>query len=192
MERQFSSRDINQAYNCIQKEAAKLFKEEGNFLYDPLVDGVQAVQEEFCGWEEESSLNYFDDWLVHGYEFAEKDTSMYSYPNRLYSYHKFFLIMDQEEGFEKLPKSFAEEFLSLSCFDADSCESPHIAFNQVVGKIDYSAVDETHPVLIETNLDTSGCPTRRFRAKRAISTLPIGVMNKGIKDNDPPVVEFYP
>jgi len=182
---------MNQAYNCIQKEAAKLFKENGNFLYDPLVDGVQAVQEEFCGWEEESSLNYFDDWFVHGYEFAEKDTSMYSYPNRLYSYHKFFLIMDQEEGFEKLPKSFAEEFLELSCGDT-GCSSQFIAFNQVVSKIKYD-VEGHHPVLIETNVDaTSGCPSHRFRAKRAISTLPVGVMNKGVKDSDPPVVQFDP
>lgn len=183
---------MNQAYNCIQKEAAKLFKENGNFKYNPLEDGVQAVQRDFCGWKEDSSLDYFNDWLVHGYEFAEKDTSLYSYPNRLYAYGKFFLIMDQEEGFEKLPKSFADEFLSCDYLGtAGSCSSStHFEFNQVVSKIKYNETGD-YPVRIETNVDLNGCPTQYFKAKRAISTLPIGVMNViGVKDEE--VVAFDP
>jgi len=173
----------NIGFNCIQKEALKLFKEEGKPLFDPLSDGVQAVLREQCRWENRTNLDNFQDWFNTGYEFAEQDTSMYSYPIRKYFISKFFLIKDQDGGFEKLPKSFAEEYL-LSEGASGYEESEYFRFNQRVGKIFYDK-GGVYPVEIETNFKGK-CPARRFKAKRAILTAGVGVQNSGEIVFDPP------
>lgn len=168
---------FNVGFNCLHKEGNKLYKLQGKPRYDPKTDGAVAVLNKFCRWEERpevgiGNLDWFEKWYNLDFTFAEADTSMYSYPTRKYAISKFYFVMDQELGFQKLPISFANQFLG-------GTGSSYFMFNQNVTKVSYSINDPIYKTAVETNPDTSGCPKYRFEAKRVISTLPVGVLSSG-------------
>ena len=105
---------FNIGYNCLQKEGNKLYKKSGKPRYDPKTDGAVAVLNKYCRWDERpevENLDFLHKWLYIDFECAEGDTSMYSFPNRKYTISKFYFVMDQELGLQKIPMFFAEEFL---------------------------------------------------------------------------------
>jgi hypothetical protein len=105
-------------------------------------------------------------------EFAEQDTSMFSFISRKYFIAKFYLVMDQELGFQKIPISFAEEHLGFT----KGVGGDAFMFHQHVSTIQYDREDPMFKAAVETNKDSEGCPEYRFEAKRVISTLPVGVL----------------
>jgi len=171
-------------WNCLNKEGLKLYKPNGNWRFDPLEDGANEVLVEQCRWTDNpSNLDWLMKYLENDLEFAEDNTSMFSFPFRQYFISKFFFIKDQDGGFEKIPENLANDFL-LSDGAISFKDSALFEFNQYASSIFYDeSGQEEYRTVVYTNLDTTnGAPTSssiKVRAKRIINTVGIGVQNNG-------------
>jgi Flavin containing amine oxidoreductase len=173
------------AANCLKQQSKKLFNDWQD--YNPATDGaLNVLGGNECDWSVRpavANLDYYARWQFLDYEFAQKDTSMYSFLKRKDFIAKLYFVMDQDQGFQKIPISFAREYLGFT----EGVGGANFQFRQTVAAIRYDRADAVYKTAIETNVDSQGCPRYRFEAKRVISTLPVGVLRSQDVRFDPPL-----
>ena len=119
------------AMNCLKQQSKKLFNDWQD--YNPATDGALNVLGSQCDWVARpgvANLDYFAKWNSLDYEFAEQDTSMYSFLKRKDYIAKLYFVIDQDQGFQKIPVSFAREYLNFT----KGVGGAYFEFHQTVAK----------------------------------------------------------